>query len=713
MKKRNQKICDLNISSKIQCAKFGINSKKIFASGDDKNCVQIWQTGESKPIATLNSQNNSNSQVEVASICFSFCEEEIFSGSNRGIINVWDVENKRLLQTLKGHSACVNALCIYPSNEFKNLLLSGAYDTSIKQWDLRSKTAVNQFKGHTMQINALAVSPDSKLLASGSNDGQVKIWDIAQGKLITSFLQHDSAITCLTFNPQQKLLASGGADRCIRIWDLDRLNQISMTRTDSTPIQNILINENGKLLFSATHESLKVWDLDHDCQLLDNVESMWKGVQDMIIIQDQEQLFGLASNPQTGFTLHNVSLKSICLDNKINEQKQTANNNSKQRGRTPDRRQEIQTITPKVQEQENKLKSKPSQQIQGQNLIVNQNNQCDKQKQNEITKDYQSCQPQPMFPPIQPQINNTPFINNPHSNNNQNGYFLQQVEQQQQQQQQQLLYQYQIVLPNQQNQQLNLHTLQQQNQEFLVNNQHQQKNKQEFQAIQQMPQIVKQVNFIEEENFEEDVDIMKTSELTLSQFMLGDQNKEKFKQVDLIHEITKDHNRINQILSQRMKFMKPIICWWTNNNIKSAVNAINQVTDPQNLQDVISLCSQQPKFTQIPIDNFPMLLEKARLLIESRFAFHIKTGLDFAYKSLCQFREEILNIKLFNQLSKADLAREERIQKYDRIIEQLKIIAQMPKMQKLLERNKDELTEMAKKLQLEVFEMMKKINQHI
>lgn len=38
-----------------------------------------------------------------------------------------------------------------------------------------------------------------------------------------------------------------------------------MTKIDSTPIQSILINDNGKILYSATHESLKVWDLEHDC----------------------------------------------------------------------------------------------------------------------------------------------------------------------------------------------------------------------------------------------------------------------------------------------------------------------------------------------------------------------------------------------------------------------------------------------------------------
>lgn len=34
---------DLNSGSKILCAKFGTYTRSLIASGDDKNCVQIWQ----------------------------------------------------------------------------------------------------------------------------------------------------------------------------------------------------------------------------------------------------------------------------------------------------------------------------------------------------------------------------------------------------------------------------------------------------------------------------------------------------------------------------------------------------------------------------------------------------------------------------------------------------------------------------------------------
>ncbi|CAK75917.1 unnamed protein product (macronuclear) [Paramecium tetraurelia] len=53
MKKRNQKLSDLCVTSKVLCARFGTYTKQLIAAGDEKNSVQIWQIGNQKPIAVL------------------------------------------------------------------------------------------------------------------------------------------------------------------------------------------------------------------------------------------------------------------------------------------------------------------------------------------------------------------------------------------------------------------------------------------------------------------------------------------------------------------------------------------------------------------------------------------------------------------------------------------------------------------------------------
>lgn len=89
-----------------------------------------------------------------------------------------------------------------------------------------------------------------------------------------------------------------------------------------------------------------------------------------------------------------------------------------------------------------------------------------------------------------------------------------------------------------------------------------------------------------------------------------------------------------------MDFMKPILHWWCNGNIKSAVNAINQyvnaisdrINEPSILLDALSMCCQSSKFSSMPIDYAPQLVEKARTLIESKYTSHVRGGLDFVYR---------------------------------------------------------------------------------
>jgi katanin p80 WD40 repeat-containing subunit B1 len=69
---------------------------------------------------------------------------------------------------------------------------------------------------------------------------------------------HEGPVNVVKFNDCEMALASGGADRTVKYWNLDKFNLISQTRPDATPIQSILFYDDGKNLFSAAHESLKV-----------------------------------------------------------------------------------------------------------------------------------------------------------------------------------------------------------------------------------------------------------------------------------------------------------------------------------------------------------------------------------------------------------------------------------------------------------------------
>jgi WD40 repeat protein len=83
-------------------------------------------------------------------------------------------------------------------------LASGAKDNTIKIWDVSTGRLLRTLYGHGAAVNALTVSPDGKLLASGSGntydvrysklffgggqigglteDTSVRLWDVATGR---------------------------------------------------------------------------------------------------------------------------------------------------------------------------------------------------------------------------------------------------------------------------------------------------------------------------------------------------------------------------------------------------------------------------------------------------------------------------------------------------------------------------------------------------
>jgi WD40 repeat protein len=49
----------------------------------------------------------------------------------------------------------------------------------------------------------------------------------------------------------------------------------------ATPISAMAFDDDGKVLYTASNDSLKVWNMAKKGLLIESVESPWKGVQDI------------------------------------------------------------------------------------------------------------------------------------------------------------------------------------------------------------------------------------------------------------------------------------------------------------------------------------------------------------------------------------------------------------------------------------------------
>jgi WD40 repeat protein len=124
-----------------------------------------------------------------------------------GILKVWDMENRRALCTLEGHTGAVTGV---PLSRDGRLAFSASHDKTLKVWDLASGRELRTLKGHSDVVWGVAASGDGRLVASASQDKTVKVWDAESGGLLATFTC-DSSPYCCVFSDGPKLIVAGGA----------------------------------------------------------------------------------------------------------------------------------------------------------------------------------------------------------------------------------------------------------------------------------------------------------------------------------------------------------------------------------------------------------------------------------------------------------------------------------------------------------------------
>eukprot|EP01017_Pseudomicrothorax_dubius_P012629 TRINITY_DN1530_c0_g1_i7.p1 TRINITY_DN1530_c0_g1~~TRINITY_DN1530_c0_g1_i7.p1 ORF type:complete len:356 (+),score=75.02 TRINITY_DN1530_c0_g1_i7:1250-2317(+) len=198
--------------------------------------------------------------------------------------------------------------------------------------------------------------------------------------------------------------------------------------------------------------------------------------------------------------------------------------------------------------------------------------------------------------------------------------------------------------------------------------------------------------------------------LNASSFLIEDESKHKTAEFDLINELLKEDSKFKGVMTQKLNYLKPILHWWNSNNIKSALNAIERINEPWVLNDVFNMVIQTNKLGNLNVEAITIFVAKSRILIESRFQPHIKVGLDIVRRAYKQFRDEIIVVKNGSTINMVDLAREERLKKYDKLLEEFDIVYKLKRIERLAKMD-DDIGQMARTFITEMDFVYSKINQ--
>ncbi len=134
-------------------------------------------------------------------------------GVTRTAMEIWDAVNRKRLAILEtGHTLRCGAI----SSDEKWIAI-GTMDTAIQLWSVERRQRVATLKGHGDAVYALDFSPDGKTLVSGSQDGTVRMWNVATGSHLMTLDDHTSAIRDVKFSPDGQMLVTGSEDGLIHV----------------------------------------------------------------------------------------------------------------------------------------------------------------------------------------------------------------------------------------------------------------------------------------------------------------------------------------------------------------------------------------------------------------------------------------------------------------------------------------------------------------
>jgi WD40 repeat protein/tRNA A-37 threonylcarbamoyl transferase component Bud32 len=182
------------------------------------------------------------------------------------------------LMTLEGHKEPVLCVAYSPDD---TRLASGSEDGVIRVWNTANQKDDHRFRGHKGQVTVVAFHPDGKLLVSASAEGVVKVWDMlaadeAEGSACIGILhEHAGTVKAIAFSPNGDLLATAGDDKTIRLWARPFVSNrvpaksVGVIRAHDASLASVAFSPDGRLLASAGSRQdefgqlpeVKIWDV--------------------------------------------------------------------------------------------------------------------------------------------------------------------------------------------------------------------------------------------------------------------------------------------------------------------------------------------------------------------------------------------------------------------------------------------------------------------
>jgi len=189
-------------------------------SGSADRTAKLWDASTDPSVVVLNKPENRR----LFAVAVSADGRTVVTGSegqmtgSAGDVDVWDVQSRKRLRTLRGHTGDVSAVML----NMDGTIISASTDGSIRLWSADDDTPRAVLETRPMfPIYGIAVDPERKgLVAAGGliRRGMVQIWDLETLRPGTVIEGLTKPIWAIALSADGHTLAGVTGDNTVSIW---------------------------------------------------------------------------------------------------------------------------------------------------------------------------------------------------------------------------------------------------------------------------------------------------------------------------------------------------------------------------------------------------------------------------------------------------------------------------------------------------------------
>lgn len=199
------------------------------------------------------------------------------TGNDEGILNAWDVETGKGLDTFTGLAAPARDLAFADASH----LISGSNDKVVSLWDLNPAWTIVGRLGPPAdkplelteslcedRVVALAFSHDGTKLVSGggepSRNGELIVWDVAGKSLIRKIENaHSDTVLGVEFSFDDKFIVSGAADKFAKLFSVESGELVRAFEGHTHHVMDVSIKADGSEIATAgADNAIKIWNIE-------------------------------------------------------------------------------------------------------------------------------------------------------------------------------------------------------------------------------------------------------------------------------------------------------------------------------------------------------------------------------------------------------------------------------------------------------------------